>query len=136
MKTEHQGGCLCGGIRFRVTGPLAAVQVCHCAQCRRAQGGPFATNIPVETQHLEFVSGEDLLRSFESSPGKERVFCGQCGSPVFSRRASLPGVVRLRAGLLEEPVDTRLAFHAYVDDAASWWPIEDDGLPRHAGAAK
>lgn len=132
----HHGSCLCQGIRFRISGPLAPMQVCHCAQCRRAQGGPFATNIPVQMSAMEFLAGEDLLRSFESSPGKERVFCSQCGSPVFSRRESLPGIVRIRAGLLDEPVHTHAAFHAYVDDAASWWPVEDDGLPRHGGAAR
>jgi hypothetical protein len=43
----HTGGCLCGGIRFRVQGNLAPIELCHCSQCRKAQGGPFASNIPV-----------------------------------------------------------------------------------------
>ncbi|GAA6142634.1 GFA family protein [Hydrogenophaga sp. 5NK40-0174] len=121
-------------MRYRVLGALAAVQVCHCAQCRRAQGSAFATNIPVAKRDLEFLCGEDLLRSFESSPGKERVFCSRCGSPVLSRRTSRPDVVRLRAGLLEEPLELKVDFHFHVDNAASWWPIEDDGLPRYGGS--
>ncbi len=135
MKSEHLGSCLCGGVRYRVLGALAPIQVCHCNQCRRAQGGAFATNIPVATSQLDFLSGENLLKSFEASPGKERVFCGRCGSPVLSRRASRPGVVRLRAGLLEDPVEAKVGFHFYANDAASWWPVEDDGLPRYPGAA-
>ena len=43
----HTGSCLCGGVRFRIEGELGPVQVCHCTQCRKAQGGPFAAVIPV-----------------------------------------------------------------------------------------
>ncbi len=130
MTHQHHGACLCQGIRFTIAGELAPIQVCHCAQCRQAQGGPFATNIPVEATALNFTSGLNLLRRYESSPGKVRAFCSVCGSPIFSERASLPGVVRIRAGLLAEPVQARLGFHAFVASKASWWPL-DDGLPQY-----
>jgi hypothetical protein len=130
MTLHHRGACLCQGIRFTIAGELPPIQVCHCAQCRQAQGGPFAANIPVETSALKISSGMELLRRYESSPGKVRAFCSVCGSPIFSERASLPGVVRIRAGLLAEPVHAQLGFHAYTASKASWWPL-DDGLPRH-----
>ena len=130
MSHQHHGACLCGGVQFSIQGPLAPIQVCHCTQCRRAQGGPFATNIPVAKVKLSFRSGTSLLKRFESSPGKFRVFCAQCGSPVFSERTSAPDVVRIRAGLLQEPVDARPCFHAHVASQCSWWPIQDD-LPQH-----
>ena len=133
-QTEHQGSCLCGGIAFRITGQLAPIQVCHCQQCRQAQGGPVATNIPVESTSFSFVRGEELLQCYESSPGKIRAFCKVCGSPVFSKREALPGVVRVRAGLLTGAVDTTLAFHAFTQSKASWWPIEP-GLPTYADGA-
>ncbi|MBI5258119.1 MAG: GFA family protein [Burkholderiales bacterium] len=124
----HSGGCLCGGITFRIAGALAPIQVCHCSQCRKAQGAPFATNVPVDTAALQLNDPEGLLQVYESSPGKERVFCRRCGSPLFSRRTSLPGVVRLRAGLIDEPVRSQLAWHAYLGSKCSWWPV-DDALP-------
>lgn len=130
MPINHHGSCLCAGISFTITGPLEPVQVCHCAQCRQAQGGPVATNIPVALAALTFHRGEDLLQHYESSPGKVRAFCKVCGSPVFSKRDALPGVVRIRAGLLEEPVAATLAFHAFTASKASWWPI-CGGLPEY-----
>ncbi|EKF73824.1 glutathione-dependent formaldehyde-activating protein [Alcanivorax hongdengensis A-11-3] len=129
------GSCLCGGIAFEIDGELAPIQVCHCQQCRKAQGTALVTNIPVSTDHLRWLRGESLLKGFASSPGKQRVFCQECGSPVLSRKDSLPGVVRIRAGLLNEPLTVRPAFHAYVEDACNWWAIEDD-LPRFAQGAK
>lgn len=133
MQRVHEGSCLCGGIKFRITGALAPIQVCHCSQCRRAQGGPFATNIPVNISTLTFSSGEDLLSRFESSPGKVRAFCSKCGSPVFSSRESLPEVVRIRAGLLQEPVGAKPDFHIYTASKCDWWPL-NDALPKHEQA--
>ncbi|MDP3852928.1 GFA family protein [Phenylobacterium sp.] len=128
----HTGSCLCRAVRFEVAGELAPIQACHCGDCRKAQGGAFGTNIPVATANFTLLSGEAELTAYESSPGKERVFCRRCGGPVFSRLKSKPEVVRLRAGTLDEPVAAELGSHAYVASKASWWPITDD-LPSHPG---
>lgn len=133
MTTPTTGSCLCGAIRFSITAPLQPIQVCHCGQCRKAQGGPFAAITPVRAADFALDDAQGLLRTYESSPGKERAFCGRCGSPLFSRRQTLPGVLRVRAGLLDEPVAARPAWHAYTDSKSSWWPILDM-LPRHPGA--
>jgi hypothetical protein len=127
----HRGSCLCGEVAFTVKGPLEAIQICHCGQCRKAQGSAFASNIPVQRDRFELLSGESLLSAYESSPGKERVFCSRCGSPLFSRRKDLPDVIRLRAGTLDEPVETRPIAHFHVSSKAAWWPILDN-LPRFA----
>ena len=124
----HTGHCQCGGVRFRIRGELAAIQLCHCSQCRRAQGTPFASNLPVAEDAFE-LTGAQLLRSFESSPGKHRFFCSRCGSPIFSRTEAKPGVLRVRAGLINEPLAARPGMHIYVGSAASWWTVGDD-LPR------
>ena len=125
----YTGSCLCGGVAFKINGEIAPIQVCHCQQCRKAQGAPFATNTPVKEAAFELRSGRDLITEYQSSPGKWRAFCGGCGSPVYSRKGDLPGVLRIRAGLINEPLDTRPVFHAYVASKANWWPILDD-LPQ------
>lgn len=130
----HTGSCLCGAVRFEVEGPLAPIQLCCCGQCRKAQGSAFGANIPVSSAAFRLVSGEAELKEYRSSPGKRRVFCGVCGSPVFSQRDETPEVMRLRAGSLDEPVETRPGFWFYTASQASWWPPQDD-LPRHAEAA-
>lgn len=128
------GSCLCGQVRFEIHGELAGIQICHCSQCRKAQGGPLATNIPVRQEQIRWIAGRDQLRHFESSPGKLRAFCPRCGSPVYSLRSSLAGVLRIRAGLLDEPSRASLASHQHVASRASWWPLPEDGLPRHEEA--
>jgi len=125
--------CLCAGIKFRIEGELEPIQICHCSQCRRAQGGAFAANIPVNESAVHFDSGAELMAEYESTPGKKRVFCKRCGSPLYSARSSLPGVLRIRAGLITEPLNVRPLFHAYVDSKANWYDIRDD-VPQHPDA--
>jgi hypothetical protein len=129
----HHGSCLCQGVTFTVSGELAPIQVCHCSQCRRAQGGPVATNMPVAEAQVSWLTGLELMQRYESSPGKMRCFCKICGSPLFSQRSSLPGVLRLRAGLLAEPVAAAIGLHFYHASKASWWPGPDDVLVYAAG---
>lgn len=126
----HSGSCLCRAVRFEVDGELAPIQVCHCSDCRKAQGSAFGTNIPVATKDFRLLSGEAELTAYESSPGKERVFCRRCGGPVLSRLKAKPEVVRLRAGSLDMPTGAKLDFHFYVASKADWWPITDD-LPQY-----
>ncbi len=125
-----EGQCLCGGVRFSVRGPLAPIQICHCAQCRRAQGGPFATNLPVARGQFDLLAGADLLTSYSATPGKQRVFCSRCGAPVYSTRDAKPGILRVRAGLLSASAALSaagLAFHQQVSSACDWWPITVTG---------
>lgn len=126
----YTGCCLCGGVAFRIECELGPIQVCHCEQCRKAQGGPFAANIPIPSAAFRLLSGEHLLKSYESSPGKQRLFCNHCGSPVYSQRSAAPSVVRVRAGLINEPLDVQPAWHAHVGTKCNWWRI-NDGLPQY-----
>ena len=125
--------CLCRGISFRIDGELAPIQICHCSQCRHAQGAAFAANIPVDESALHFDSGRELMTEYESTPGKKRAFCKRCGSPIYSRRDNLPGVLRIRAGLINEPLASSIGFHAYVASKANWYDIHDD-VPQHPDA--
>jgi hypothetical protein len=126
-----EGGCLCGGVRFRVTGKLGPAAYCHCKQCQRASGSAFAANASVRTRYFELVSGGDLLSEYESSPGKFRAFCRRCGSPVYSRLDAEPETRRLRLGTLDSDPERRPFAHFWVSAKAPWYTIED-ALPQYA----
>ncbi len=127
-----RGSCLCGAVRFEIDAELGQIVCCHCSQCRKAQGGAFATNASVPAAAFRLVQGEDRLRAFESSPGKERVFCSVCGSPILSRRSSRPDAVRVRLGTLDSPVSARPSAHIFAGSKADWWEIRDE-LPQYDG---
>ena len=117
----YSGRCLCGAIEFAIDGELPPIQICYCKQCQRAQGTVFATNIPIPTQNFRLLKGHESVRAYESSAGKERCFCTRCGSPLFSRRAELPNVVRVRAGLIDGPLPTSALVHAHLEAKPNWW---------------
>ena len=123
---KYSGSCLCKGIQFEIEGKLEPIQICHCEQCRKAQGSAFAANIPVKEAHFHLISGAELLTSFESSKGKHRHFCRHCGSPIYSRTDQLPGVIRIRYGTLNNDIDTQPVAHFYVDSKANWFQINDN----------
>jgi hypothetical protein len=129
----YTGSCLCGGIRFRIEAELAPIELCHCQQCRKAQGTAFAANSPIRSNAFVLVSGDALLAQYESSPGKTRAFCKRCGSPIFSSRTSVPGVLRLRVGLVDGSLAAQPVAHAYVASRCNWWPITDS-LPQYPAA--
>lgn len=126
-----EGSCLCGTVRYRIDGGLGPIVLCHCSMCRKAQGSAFAANAPVPAAAFRIVAGEGALRAYRSSPQKERLFCGTCGSPIFSRRDGAADV-RVRLGTLDTPITARPSAHIHAASKASWWEIDDD-LPRHPG---
>lgn len=116
---SHRGACLCGAVRYNVTGSLATVVLCHCSQCRRGNGGAFNVAVLVATDQVVFRA-RATLKEYESSPRKLRAFCSDCGSPVYSRRPDTPGTLRLRGGLIVDlpaPADLR---HIHRDSRWPW----------------
>lgn len=99
------GSCLCGGVTYRCSRPLGVIARCYCVQCRKASGAECATNADVQRGSFRVLTGEELLREFEASPGQLRVFCGRCGSPVFKRYSDDPDRIRIRLGLLDVDVE-------------------------------
>ena len=131
--TELEGGCLCGGVRFTYVGPLAGdmglVTVCHCSQCRRAQG--YAAGVaPARNEGFRVTAGAALIAEFESSPGKMRAFCRTCGAPLYSRLVAKPEVLRLRLGALDDPPATlKVQAHTFTAGAPAW--AAPDDAPRY-----
>ena len=124
-----KGSCLCGGIRYEIDAELGPITNCHCGQCRKASGAAFASNASVPAKKFRFISGAELLKEWESSPGRRRCFCGRCGSPILKRNADQPETVRLRLGTLDTDPRTKPYRHIYVGSKAPWVDITDS-LPQ------
>ncbi len=124
------GGCLCGGIRFAVTGSMREVVACHCGQCRRFHGN-FAAYTACPQDRLA-VTGTALLAWFESSPCAKRGFCKTCGSSLFWK-PSAANYVAVAAGALDDPRDLKLQRHIFTADRPSWYAITD-GLEEIGGS--
>ena len=132
MSTQdhYAGSCLCGGIQYEVRGLLGDIIQCHCCRCRKATGTPFATNSPIAKADFYLLQGQQLLKSFTTTTGVSRNFCSECGSPIYSVKADLPDVYRLRIGSLDTPIEQKPTCHFYVGSKAEWEDIHDT-LPQY-----
>src|SRR5438128_1643089 len=84
MTADHEGGCLCGAIRYRVSGAPITTNLCHCTQCRRQTGSPLPAFVTFPLDRFHLLSGEPA--SYRSSDFAVRQFCPRCGSALFWRR--------------------------------------------------
>jgi len=125
------GSCLCNAIQYQITGELGPTMICHCSKCRKASGSAYAVNALVNTEDFEVVSGQEFISEFESTPNVFRAFCKHCGSPLYSRRSSMPDAIRLRLGTMDSAVAIKPEAHIYVDSMAEWDHIYDD-IPQYS----
>ena len=123
-----RGGCLCGGIRYEITGPIGSALYCHCSMCRKAQGSAFRARLAVPKSSLRFVQGEELLTQYRSSSNTVRTFCRVCGSPMVNFWTREPDNYGLALGTLDDDPGVRPARHEFVGSKAPWYEITD-GLP-------
>lgn len=122
---------MCGSIRYEIHGELGKAMFCHCQICRKSNGSAFALNAAINAADFKLVSGESDLRSYASSEDARRYFCEQCGSPIYSMRLSMPEVLRLRVGTLDNDITIEKDSHIFVASKAKWDEIHD-GLPQFA----
>ena len=124
------GGCLCGGVRFEITEPPLSAVYCHCTRCQRRTGSAAAISARLAPGSLRITEGEDLVRGFEPDGGFAKDFCGRCGGALWSRDPADPDVRAVRLGTIDGDPGIRPSARQFVDYAAVWEPIPDDGLPR------
>lgn len=113
------GGCLCRQVTYEIDQLDMPIVHCHCATCRKAHASAYTSTAGVARTHFRITSGETLLAAHESSPGKLRHFCRNCGSHLFAERPAQPHVI-LRVATLDEDPGQRPAFHIWTAHDAAW----------------
>jgi hypothetical protein len=126
-----RGSCLCGGVRYEVSGPLSYPLNCHCSMCRKAHGAAFRSRARVKADDFRWTQGAELVAYYESSPGNHRGFCRVCGSPLLSRFDNDPRSYGLPLGALDDDPGIKPGFHVFVASKAPWYDITDE-LPQFA----
>jgi hypothetical protein len=126
------GGCMCGAVRFKVDEPLIEAEYCHCTRCQRRTGTAASATALAAPGSVRVVQGEAHVRSWDPEDGWAKLFCSICGSSLFCRNPADPEQYGVRLGSFDSDPGVRFGFRQFVAYAATWEPIPDDGLPRHA----
>lgn len=122
------GSCFCGAVTYRIEGKLRDARSCHCSMCRKAFSAQASAYALVDSNEFSWVSGENLLTSYESNNGAGLQFCSKCGSTLCGiYKGKIHGVT---LGCVEGDPDIALKWHIFVGSKASWETIPE-GVPQY-----
>jgi hypothetical protein len=122
------GGCLCGGVRYQITGECRDIINCHCENCRRSHGH-IAAYTSVQQSELILTSQHTLQWYHDESPDTFRGFCNRCGASLFWDARDGHGKMSVAAGSLDDSQKLKTIGHVFVSEAGKYYEF-NDGLPR------
>lgn len=112
------GGCLCGAVRYRVTGTPFNATICHCGACRRASGAPMLAWFTIRCN--EFVPTAGVARQFRSSDHGTRGFCGACGTALTFASTRFPDEIDVTTASLDDPEAVPPQSRIYTESRIGW----------------
>ena len=121
------GACLCGGVRYQITGARRNIINCHCENCRRTHGH-IAAYTSVNQSDLVLGSQQTLQWYHDQSPNTYRGFCNRCGASLFWDARDGRNKMAVAAGSLDDSGELKTIGHVYVSEAGKYYEI-NDGLP-------
>jgi hypothetical protein len=124
MSNTYLGSCLCGGVRFEITGQFERFYLCHCEYCRKDTGSAHAANLFSSTAALTWLAGQDQVKRFVLAGTRHgRAFCSNCGSalPTVQMNGAL---LVVPAGSVDSEILVRPDAHLFMASKAGW----DEGL--------
>ena len=128
-----EGGCLCEGVRYRISGNCRDIINCHCTNCRRTHGH-FAAYTSVNKSDLTLVQQSTLQWYHDQLPDTYRGFCNCCGASLFWDARDGLGRLSIAAGSLDDSCDLKTIGNIYVAEAGHYYELEE-GVPRFDGSS-
>ncbi len=129
MSEIHEGGCLCGAVRYRTKGAPVVGLVCHCRFCQQRLAGAFAVVAYFNEDQVEIGPGplkEYEHHSDESGRWLKMGFCANCGTTVTHSAELRPGMRAIAAGTFDEPDWFRIDRHVWTRSKRPWVAIPAD----------
>lgn len=125
--TRFTGGCLCGALRYEVTGEPLNSGHCYCADCRKASGSGFIPFIGVASRDVRFTGPAVTYRSKARGGGAaDRNFCPVCGGLVFGGVLGESTSFTIYAGSLDDPSIFRPRIAIFARDRPAWAVIPSE----------
>ncbi|EKV26937.1 hypothetical protein C882_2161 [Caenispirillum salinarum AK4] len=127
----HEGGCLCGIVRFTVQGPPVRADWCHCRECQRSSGSAAIPWGAWPAESFRITEGEHHLSCFSSTYRGQRHFCRECGATLhMTDPTEERGTVGVPLTALDDPTVASPTCHSWVSERVPWAQGTDD-LPVH-----
>jgi hypothetical protein len=119
------GGCLCGAVRYEITGDSMMAGHCHCIDCRKASGAPHATFAGFPTDKVKLTGKVKTFRTkADSGMMSSRSFCPECGSWVIGSPESVPGITAVTISTFDDPEAVVPQMRFYDKRRISWDTVD------------
>ncbi len=129
MRTKGvEGGCHCGGVRYRIVGEPLGSMICHCRSCRRLSAAPVVAWLTVAVADFQVTKGRP--KQFRSSAPVLRSFCGRCGTHLFYKHDDDSSHVEVSTCSLDAPDAFAPTHHSWLSHDIAWLRFGDD-LPSY-----
>lgn len=127
MTVQITGGCLCGAIRYTCKEQPIAMLNCHCQDCQRSSGAPFASGIVVTVAATE-ITGTPKTHVVQGNSGGRttRSFCAECGTPLFTRGEAVSGFMSIRFPTLDDASWFKPALDIWTSRSQPWACLDQD----------
>ena len=122
-----KGGCLCGQVRYEVTGEPLAVVICHCKNCQKQSGSAFSINMIGLSDQIN-LQGNLSTYADKNDAGDpvNRKFCQSCGSPIYSEILSQGNLIALKIGTFDETHDFEPQSQVWCVSKQNWLELDTD----------
>ena len=126
MSAPIEGGCACGGVRYRLESDPLIIHCCHCLNCQRQTGSAFVINLMIEASNVKIVAGAPQPVEVPRDDGSaQRIFrCPTCQVAVFSEYGR-PELLYIRAGTLDRPSGVTPDIHIFTKSKVGWVTIPE-----------
>ena len=112
------GECFCGKVTDRINGKLRNTRSCHCSRCRKAFSSQASAYAEVAPDTFEWLTGEDILTTYESQDGFGLQFCSRCGSTLCGiYNGKIHGIT---LGCVNGDPEIEIGMHIFVGSKATW----------------
>ena len=125
-----KGNCHCQAVKFESNNNSESAAFCHCQTCRKINGTAFGSSAVVPKEGFDIISGKSSLVGYESSSGKKRYFCSNCGTHLYATSSKNPEKIILRIGCIDGDHGIVPKRHIWISQKASWYEIPEN-LPLH-----
>ncbi|MEH6502827.1 MAG: GFA family protein [Cycloclasticus sp.] len=122
------GSCFCGAVTYKIDGKLRDARSCHCSMCRKAFSSQASAFARLNTDEFSWLTGENLLTTYESKTGSGIQFCSKCGSTLCGTNEG--NVIGVTLGCVEGDPNIEIGMHIFVGSKATW-EIIPDGVPEY-----
>ena len=120
----HEGGCLCGNIRYRATGESDFPHVCWCVHCQKLSGSPVKSWVDFPVDGFTWTGPGGEPKWYRTWPTTKRGFCPECGSSfaAIDDDGTMMGVTIVS---LDEPAGLIPTHQSFKENAVPWLALID-----------